>query len=92
MRESTTYQATLEEGRVEGRVEGQREGARKFFIALAVAKLGAPSSTARARIDAIEDLEQYAKLGVRLLHVGSWEDLLSGSEPVSRKTRKKGKA
>jgi hypothetical protein len=76
MRDSSTYQAILEEGCEEGMIQGARQtlyrqGRRRF---------GTPPTPAlMARIDAITDFDHLEVLADRLLDVSSWEDLLSNS-------------
>ena len=73
MRESVTYQAMLEEGRVEGRVEGER----RILLRVGRNRFGAPSSNVVAALDAITDEATLAALADRLLEVGSWDELLA---------------
>lgn len=73
MRESSTYQQVLAEGRVEGRVEG----ARAVLLQLGARQFGPPDARVRAALDAIGDPEQIAQLSNRLLEVGSWDELLA---------------
>lgn len=85
MRESTTLQATLEEGRAEGRLQARLEGAKAFFVYMAKAKLGAPIPLALDRIEAIDDMAQLNKLCNKFWSLETWEELLSRLEPVSQK-------
>ena len=88
MKESTTYQKILnegrevgrEEGRVEGREEGQLAEARRFALRLGTRCLGEPNP---AVVDAINNSTDTARLEVlveRLLQVESWSALLKDSE------------
>ena len=81
MKESTTYQATLEEGRV--------EEAKRFLLRLAKKRLGSPNAPTLDRIQAINDAEQLEELGEKLLRVSNWDELLPSPEAAPRKTRKK---
>lgn len=71
MRESSTYQAILDEGRLE---EAQlillRQGQKRF---------GAPDRETRATIVAMTDLARLEALTERLLDVSSWQELLNGT-------------
>ena len=73
MRESSTYQAILAEGREEGRIQGiqttlLRQGRRRF---------GEPDEATRQHLLAISDVERLDALSERLLEVGSWQELLA---------------
>ena len=73
MRESSTYQVILAEGRVEGRIqEAQgmllRQGRKRF---------GPPSEGVERTIEAIGNLERLEALDERLLDVATWDDLLA---------------
>lgn len=74
MKESSTYQAIAEEERA---IE-----ARRMLLLQGEAKFG-PNAAAQAQIEAIADLARLEKLGVRMLNVGTWEELLA--RPASRK-------
>jgi predicted transposase YdaD len=80
MKESTTYQAILEEGRAEGRAEGEARGAvheaRKLLFLQARERFGPPSVELGQALLAINDLQRLEELGVRLLRAASWEELL----------------
>ena len=84
MRESSTYRAILEEGRVEGRVEGREEGheegrvdeARRFVLRLGARKFGEPDARTAAVLEQIDDLDTLERLGDGLLVVSSWAELL----------------
>jgi hypothetical protein len=77
MQESSTYQAILAEGEQRGRVSGHLEGERHLLIRQGTAKFGTPNILMRDQLEAITDAEELADLGVRLLTVTSWEDLLA---------------
>jgi predicted transposase YdaD len=85
MKESSSYQAILEEGRVEGRVEGLVEGRVeglvegeiKLLKRLGTRRFGSPDPSILARIESITDLERIEFLSERLLEVASWEELLA---------------
>jgi predicted transposase YdaD len=88
MRDSTTYQAILDEGRAEGEVKGRAEGiivgeskgraeeARQLLLRLGRKKLGAPETTVEEAVRAITDVDRLEFLIERLLEVTSWQDLL----------------
>ena len=73
MRESSTYQAVLDEGRAEGRIEG----AKQILLRLASARLGTPDRRTREAIDALTSMEQVEALTERLLVATSWDELLA---------------
>jgi hypothetical protein len=81
MKESSTYQAILEEGRIEGRVEGAIEEARKILLMFGIPKLGCLSASTLielANIDALDRLEAFI---YRLDTVKNWPDLLATTPP-----------
>lgn len=72
MKESATYQAIIEEGRLEGRVEGEMQA----VLRLGAKRLGEPSAAVRAALAAIDSAERLETLLDRLMEVESWEELL----------------
>jgi predicted transposase YdaD len=72
MRESSTYQAILEEGREVGRVEG----ARSLLLHLGTRKLGAPDAGTAARLSQIDDLDTLERLSDALLTASSWAEIV----------------
>ncbi len=68
MRDSTTYQAILDEGRT--------EEARKLLLRWGRKRLGEPDATVEAAVQAITDLEHLELLAERVYEVASWQDLL----------------
>jgi hypothetical protein len=85
MKESTTYQAILREGRAEGALA---EG-RKLLMLLGETRFGPLDPKARAALDNITDLEILEALGVRLLEASSWQDLLGQPAPRRRNGRRR---
>jgi predicted transposase YdaD len=82
MKESSTYQAILDEGRAEGRAEGETIGrieeALKVLLLLGGKQFGPPNASTRATIEAA-DLERLERLTERLLDVSSWDELLASA-------------
>jgi predicted transposase YdaD len=76
MRDSTTYQAILEEGFVEGETKGRATEARKLLFLLGRKHLGEPGATVEATVEAITDLPRLELLIDRLTEVKTWQDLL----------------
>lgn len=80
MRESTAYQAILDEGRAEGEIKGRTEGraeeARQLLLRLGRKKLGVPDAAVERAICALEDVERLEMLSERLLEVNTWQELL----------------
>src|SRR5437660_7362453 len=82
MKESTTYQAILKEGKAEGKAigiaegkaEGKAEEARKMLLLQGRDRFGEPSAKIVAQLDAVTDLARLEALGLRLLHVKTWEE------------------
>jgi predicted transposase YdaD len=81
MRESSTYQYILDEGREEGQRMGREEGAlreaRKFLLRQGGRKFGPPEPVVEVAIEAIPDLDRLERMGERLLDVTTWTDLLA---------------
>ncbi|HEV3257507.1 MAG TPA: hypothetical protein VG013_11545 [Gemmataceae bacterium] len=69
MRESVTYMAILDEGRV--------EEARKIILRVGAKLFGPPDEGTTAALTAIEDLERLELLGEQLLDAKSWRELLA---------------
>jgi len=94
MRESTTYQAILEEGAAIGEAKGKAEGeakgrlaeARKFLQMLGEGKFGIPDGRAAKALAGIDDLQRLETLGRRLLQASSWQELLE-LPPRRRRSR-----
>ena len=84
MKESTTYQAIIAEGKAEGIAEGKAEGviqgaldqARKLLLRQGGIRFGPPSKANLAALKRIIDLARLEDLSERLLIVDSWQDLL----------------
>ncbi|MCI0463752.1 MAG: hypothetical protein L0Z62_43000 [Gemmataceae bacterium] len=72
MRESSTYQAILEEGRTEGRAEE----ARRILLRLARARLGEPGTAVETSLQGITDPERLERMIDRCHETSSWQDLL----------------
>ncbi|MBY0523131.1 MAG: hypothetical protein K2R98_07015 [Gemmataceae bacterium] len=96
MKESSTYQAILAEGRAEGRAEGKAEGIARGRVAEAKAILrlqgedafGSPDEHTVAVIERLEDLAQLEALLKRIRGAGSWQELLGPVRPRSRSRRR----
>lgn len=91
MKESVTYQAIIEEGEAIGEAKGKKEGSRKLILLQGRSKFGDPSAEAEAALNALSDVRQLEKLGVRLLHASSWEELLDLNGPGRRNRGRKKK-
>jgi hypothetical protein len=81
MKESVTYQAII--------AEGKAEEARNMIFLQGRDKFGEPSAEAEAALNALSDVRQLEQLGVRLLRVSSWEELLGLNGPGRRGRKKK---
>ena len=73
MKESSSYQAILDEGRA----EGETREAIKLLKKLGTRRFGPPDHLVLVAIEAIADLERIEFLLERLLEVSSWEELLA---------------
>ena len=91
MRESTTYQALINEGknegRVEGRVEGRAEGRvegrvesrTEDVLRLGTRRLGKPPQKTRALILSIRDESRLNELFDRAIDASSWNEIVNGN-------------
>lgn len=89
MKESSTYQAIVEEGVQRGLELGRREGvqeglqqgfageARRILVMLGESRLGAPDPATQARIDAESGIERLEELIKNVLTASSWDELLT---------------
>jgi predicted transposase YdaD len=97
MKESSTYQAILQEGRAEGRTEGLAEGqvqgaiteARKVLRLLGEAAFGAADGRTITLIEQLNDLDQLEEIITRSRIVGSWRELFDQPAPGPRKRRRR---
>jgi hypothetical protein len=84
MKESTTYQAIVAEGRA--------EEARRLLLLLDEEQFKAPADApVRAAVEAIGEVERLEKLLKRMSHVGSWQELLAAAARPRGNGRRKGK-
>ena len=74
LKESSTYQAILEEGREEGKLTE----AIKMLIKFGTKRFGPASPSTLEQIQSITNLERIEILSDRLLEVASWDELLVG--------------
>jgi hypothetical protein len=83
MKDSVTYQAILEEGEAMGVAKGAINEARKLLLLMGANRFGPPDRPTQATLKKLKDVQRLEKLGVRLLSVGSWQELL-GTLPRRR--------
>jgi hypothetical protein len=85
MKESVTYQAIIEEGYAKGRLLQ----ARKSLLRLGELKFGEPASeSARATVEAIDDVDLLEQLIGRVLRMRPWDELLA-DVPVPKPRRRR---
>ncbi len=97
MKESSTYQAILEEGRqlgrqmglMEGRSEGAVAEAKKLLRIAGSRRFGAPDAPTMAVLERIEDLVRLEDLFNRVDTVTSWQELFGPPVADSRKRRRR---
>lgn len=85
MRESTTYQAVLAEGRARGLAEGRAEGqavgqakeARRLLLRLGQKRWGAPDAAIQSQVESITDLDRLEQLIEATQAAESWAGLLN---------------
>ena len=82
MKESSTYQAILEEGAI--------LASRKLLRVFGDETLGPPDASTATALEQIEDLARIEELCKRLPSVGSWQGLLTPptAEPRRRRRRR----
>jgi predicted transposase YdaD len=82
VKESTTYQKILRDGRNEGLAEGRTEGrtteARRILLRQGTKRFGTPDSAALAALEGIPDVDRLEVLSDRILDadLNDWNDLL----------------
>jgi hypothetical protein len=92
MKESSTYQAILEEGMAEGMAKAALKAAKKveprkprrILLRLGRKHLGKPAAATLAQIEAIQDVERLEELTERLLEASTWPELLAPRSRVYR--------
>jgi predicted transposase YdaD len=76
MRDSTTYQAILDEGRAEGEIKGRAKEAQRLLLRLGRKSLGDPDVAVEAAVHAIADVERLELLIDRIDEAANWQALL----------------
>lgn len=89
MKESSTYQAILEEGREEGRQEGAVVETKKLLRQWGEDAFGAPDARTAAAIERLNDLTRLENLLRRVHSVTSWQELFGPPVAGSRKRRRR---
>jgi predicted transposase YdaD len=84
MKESSTYQAILEEGRAEGRIEGAVAEAKRTLRLQGDDAFGPPDPRAAAVIERLDDLPRLEEMLRRVRTASSWPELL-GRLPSTRR-------
>lgn len=77
MRESSTYQAILAEGRAQGERAGRATEAREILLRLGRQRFGPPDRSTWAAVERLADLDRLERVTERLLEAGSWAELLA---------------
>jgi hypothetical protein len=89
MKESSTYQAILQEGRAEGMAQGLAQGrvaeARKVLRLQGEDAFGPPDARTAAALERLDDLARLEALLKRIRTAASWQELL-GQPPPSRRS------
>jgi hypothetical protein len=89
MKESSTYQAILEEGRVEGELRGAVAEARKVLRLLGDDAFGPPDARTAAVIERLHELPRLEELLRLVRTAGSWQELLGQPTPARRGGRRR---
>lgn len=77
MKESTTYQMIIEEGEAQGIRKGEIKEAKSLLIRLGRRRLGSPSPSVIATLDAIQDLARLEQIAERVVDVSTWDELIA---------------
>jgi predicted transposase YdaD len=85
MKESSTYQAILEEGRAEGHIAE----ARKVLRLQGEEAFGPPDARITASIERLNDLVRLEELLKRMRTATSWQELLGTPAPAARNRRRR---
>jgi hypothetical protein len=72
MKESTTYQYILREGKAEGRVEEVR----RILLRQGQKRFGAPPAAVTDTLESLSDLDRMERMADRVLEIASWQELL----------------
>ncbi len=83
MRESSTIQAFIEEGRRKGLEEGKAGEARRIILLQGPMRFGAADDEVRNRLDEIQDLERLEDMIKRILIASSWDGEVKGAATKS---------
>ncbi len=89
MKESSTYQAILEEGRAEGQSQGAITEGRKLLRLRGEEAFGPPDARILALLERINDLTQLEDLFKRVSAVKSWQDLFELPASGPRRGRRR---
>jgi predicted transposase YdaD len=89
MKESSTYQAILEEGRTEGQAQGAIAEARKLLRLRAEDAFGPADARIIAAIERLNNLTQLEALFQRARTAGSWQQLFDQPAPNPRRGRRR---
>jgi predicted transposase YdaD len=77
MKESTTYQAILEEGEERGILKGRIQAMKEILLRQGTRRFGAPDAQTQSAIEAIASTDVLEALIDRVFDVESWEDLFA---------------
>lgn len=72
MRESSVFQAGLDEGREEGRLEAML----RMVLKYGVSRLGRPSKRIQSEIENVKQLKKAEHMADRVLKISKWDELL----------------
>lgn len=89
MKESSTYQAILEEGRTEGQTLGAIAEARKLLRLRGEEAFGPADARIIAAIEQLNDLMQLEALFQRVRSVRNWQELFSQQANGPRRGRRR---
>ena len=89
MKESSTYQVILEEGRMEGRNEGALTEAKKMLRLLGESAYGPPDARIAARIEPLNDLAELEDVLKHIRTAATWQELFDRPALGPQKKRRR---
>jgi predicted transposase YdaD len=88
MKESSTYQAILEEGRAKGQIQGALAEAKRLLRQLGEEAFGPPDAQTTAFIEQLDDLPRLEAFLRQTRTARNWREVFNVPAPSSRKRRR----
>lgn len=71
---------------------GALKQAKQTILQLGTIRFGEPSEEVKRAVEGIDKLDRFDDLNIRLLKVGSWDELLAAPAPKPRKSPRRKRA